>query len=464
MPLAEGLTQKQYSNFIINKVNELDSQHLDSKAFSEELEKAILRQVDERSKALLRAEEEGQINSAKGSSIFTNKIEKANQKIAELRSKIDGKPVQAHLEELHQEARKPGESFFASLIRNSTRRIQLLKEKIAESSLKPENKNLSPIQADSQKEEENQHSSPMRDDLHKARAKLQQKELSTEEKIKITRDKIRLTELKLQAYRSLTKILQGHISEIEEAIKNEKDLSQEDVDKLNKFKDSLEKFTKNITTLSKEKEGLDKEQQENLKKQKIEKYKELEAKINSKRKELEAAQSAEKSAAQDQNYASFLLPGKFFEVVKQEQEEAARAKTNEIEADIKSIAADINNTAKDKDPHLESSRSAAVSAAQAGTNKVAEVNLTKDLTRLDSSPTPISTASKDEKKPPLPQENKADIIKEKSSSIEAALFGNISTSAIPSSPPAVPITEEVKQRKEQEAKKFDPTYYDKKRR
>lgn len=396
-----GVPAKEYIASIRRMVNELDEQSNGSpETFGQILEESMLEEVDRRSRELLRAEEEGVVKHARGPSIFTQSIEQANEKIADLRSRIDGRPAAEHLEELHREARQPKEGFIASLVRRQDERIQQVRARIAKEegetvehaqnptatrkeggiagAIRESEERIAAIreQLRNQHGEEEERSPRERDDLQQARSRAKagkEEELTPEEQIARTREKIRITELKLQAYHSLTKILKAHIVKIEKVIK-EDELSQDEVDRLNKFRNAVEKFDKKIGILGKEKKNLTKEQEENLTKQKITRYRELEEQMKAKRKALEAAERAERAAGDDRNYAGFVLPGDFLRIVKEEQQQAAASRSDAREAEVRALAERIEQAGSGPEtqtksrhtPAVEEARQTAMSAAAAG--------------------------------------------------------------------------------------------------
>ncbi len=427
------IADDSYISMINNLVDEIDGRSGgDSGRFAAELEFALLHDVDMRARTAMRAEKSGIVQEGRGHSIFTSSIESTNRKIAEIRSRLDGKPLDEHLKKIHEEDRRPKKGFFESLIEDQNNKIAMIKAKIAEREKhepgKDENRSsiarLSPRQ---------------RDDLQRARAEARSREADIDKTVQRTRDEIRLTTLKLQAYHSLNRILQGHIERIEKEISGNEKLDQKQIDKLNKFKDAAEKFNKKIAVLGKKKEGLSKEQEENLKKQKIARFRELEEKMKAKRKELASARRAQREAEDEKNYSSFLLPGDFMKVVKEEREVSAAAHASEVASDVESIAAAIKSEASSKDAATVSARSSAVATAEAGRSEASR----------SSSPS-FGTGA----------DHKA---AKKAEDIEMRLFGNVSTVGRPEvdKPAVTPVTKEAIERKQKQAE-FDPTYYSRK--
>lgn len=409
-----GLTahpETEYVGTIIKMVDGLDATHKDPAEFTAALEAAIALQVDTRARQLARAEAAEIVSTSHGSSVFTTKIDEANRRIAELRAKSDGRSVEEHLAEIQVEDRKPRLGFFASQTAAADARIAELKEQIAASSKSKQARG--PLE---------------RDDLHAARTK--KRELTPEERIARTRENLRVVQLKLQAYASLSKIIQGHIARISEVIEKSDQIDQKDVDKLNKFRDALEQIDKQVSVFSKKKDELDKEQQENLQRAQIETYQQLEAKIKQKREELIAAERAEQEAAQDKNYSGFLLPGKFLQVVKEEQQRAIESQEASIETDIQGLASQITQMSRGRTSSAVSSALSTVSQAQASQG-------------MHGSLTPEKEAR----------------------AIEEVLLGDHAAVRATSTvgPASTPITPEVAERKAEEAKNFDPDLYAKKK-
>jgi DNA repair exonuclease SbcCD ATPase subunit len=408
-----GLTahsETEYVGLVTGMVDELDATHKDSAKFAAALEAAIALQVDTRARQLARAEAAEIVPASHGSSVFTTKIDEANRRIAELKAKSDGRSVEEHLAEIQAEDRKPRLGFFASQTAAADARIAELREQIAASKGK-------------------QARGPLeRDDLHAARTK--KRELTPEEKIARTRENLRVVQLKLQAYASLSKVIQGHIARISEVIEKSDQIDQKDVDKLNKFRDALEQIDKQVSVFSKKKDELDKEQQENLQRAKIETYQQLEAKIKQKREELIAAERAEQEVSQDKNYSGFLLPGKFLQVVKEEQQRAVESQEASIESDIQGLASQITQMSRGRTSSAVSSALSTVSQAQASQGVHGSLNPEKEAR-----------------------------------AIEEVLLGDHTAVRATSTvdPASTPITPEVAARKAEEAKNFDPDLYAKKK-
>ncbi|MEQ9116228.1 MAG: hypothetical protein RLN62_05485 [Rickettsiales bacterium] len=480
----------EYRSFITSLVDKVDASRGDSEDFSSALEGQILLDVNRRARAIRRAEVAGVIPRSRPGGFFGQKIEETNHRIAEIRAESEGGSIESHLAQIHKEDDEPELGFFASLARSADRRISQIKAQIKESQgltqddpshsdekgfiesgVDEANKKIAELQkeiygvdpAEEARKREGHNVDPHeRDDLQsaKTKSKARGEDLSLEEQIKKNREQLRLTKLKLQAYRELTGILKGHIDEIEENIAKGGDISQKDVDKLNKFKDAAEKFAKKTEALSEKKEGLSKKQEEALRKQKVEKYKEMESKLKSKRRELASAQSAERAAKDGRSIAGFILPGEFFKIVQKEQEQAAERKSEAVEAEITALASDVVKApAAETDIEISTAAKGATKAADEGKSAVAAARLSDGIdTSLPKQETTKQEAAP-EKSEPIPQKESPE---KKASEISAALGVEVASKSSPKAAPVTPVTKEVQARKAKEASKAaSKSYYSK---
>lgn len=467
---ASLILGSKFRSLIVYIVDRLDASKPKSQDFAAALEDELLLNVDRRARAIRRAEVSEIAAGKEKGSFFSHNVDEINREIASLHAKMEGGTVEHHLQQIHKEDDEPEVGFLQGLVRSTNKKIAEIKAQIKrssglaqgdpsktdekgliESGVDEANRKITELEkriygVDISKEKEKYERDPHeRDDLQTARSKSKERdEPSLEEKIKLTREKIRITELKLQAYRELAKILQGHIQGIEENIKKGKDISQDDVDKLTKFKDAAEKFAKKIEVFGKKKEELNKEQQENLRKQKIERYREIESQLKSRRRELAAAQSAERSAREGRSIAGFILPGDFFKIVQKEQEAAAERRSDMVEAQISSLASKAESAGvgvAETDVTISGAKSSLSSEASKGKAAVAAAQLT------DGIDTSLPKQVKFEKPEKDPVESKA-------KEIDAILGidSNKMDAKLISKPAPTPVTEAVKERKAKEAR------------